>query len=192
MLIPGSRSSRDSSFTAGHQLGGSFDFFLLLASFDTFSYRRVCRKFPRFILFLFFFLFTVSSVNCYFVSFFVSFFFFWSFTGHSQFKGYQVRGLGVDLTRPAGQDLYLTQLPSYEYRDLVFLVMIVRSRTTSGHLARLSALLAVFHTRFSLRPSVFVSVVVRRAIPRSGPVFSFLRSSPASPAQDTLDRSSNQ
>jgi hypothetical protein len=28
-------------------------------------------------------------------------------------------GLGVDLARPADQDLYLTQLPSYEYRDLV-------------------------------------------------------------------------
>lgn len=27
--------------------------------------------------------------------------------------------MGVDLARPADQDLYLTQLPSYEYRDLV-------------------------------------------------------------------------
>lgn len=35
----------------------------------------------------------------------------------------KVRGLGVDLARPAGQDLYLTQLPSYEYRDLVVLVV---------------------------------------------------------------------
>lgn len=37
---------------------------------------------------------------------------------YTRYKG-QVRGMGVDLARPADQDLYLTQLPSYEYRDLV-------------------------------------------------------------------------
>lgn len=40
---------------------------------------------------------------------------------------------GVDLARPAGQDLYLTQLPSYEYRDLVWFIEIGRvSRTIMG------------------------------------------------------------
>lgn len=81
----------------------------------------------------------------------------------------------MDLTRPAGQDLYLTQLPSYEYRDLVFLVMIVRSRTTSGHLARLSDLLADF-TRGS--HSAWVSRSPRDPEIESR-FFRFLRSSPA-------------
>lgn len=44
----------------------------------------------------------------------------------------------MDLARPAGQDLYLTQLPSYEYRDLV---AVTCNRSIAydfcGHLAEL-------------------------------------------------------
>lgn len=47
-------------------------------------------------------------------------FFFENIYFMKKFKGFvKVRGLGVDLARPADQDMYLTQLPSYEYRYLV-------------------------------------------------------------------------
>lgn len=52
------------------------------------------------------------------------------------FLSYKIQGLlstgdwGVDLARPADQDQYLTQLPSYEYRDLVTISWLIRLRTT--------------------------------------------------------------
>lgn len=84
-------------FYCGAPAGGlSFGSFLPLASFDTSSYQRVCKKFSSlyFVSFFFFSLFTVFSVNCYFSS--VSFFSFFFLVIHGSFaiQGLLSTGIG--------------------------------------------------------------------------------------------------
>lgn len=78
----------------------------------------------------------------------------------------------MDLVRPAGQDLYLTQLPSYEYRDLVMdseddCYDFVRARIL-GHLARF-----LFSLSTSLTPFLALYILVIPGVESSNDFYRF-------------------
>lgn len=112
LFLGGTRISRKFLFSLAFSLPPSI--LSLIRVHDTQIRREISLFFVFYTLSPFFFSYIYTYI-------YVCIYFFF-FTAQCS-RVIKVRGLGVDLARPAGQDLYLTQLPSYEYRDLVVLVV---------------------------------------------------------------------